>query len=265
LQFKLKIILAQVRKNTTPTPQKTTTGKSKTKSKGITGFWQKTKKFLLISTYFFFGSSIFFTILYRFVPPVVTPLMIIRCGQQLFNGDKIRLKYTWKNYDEISPKMPLAVVCSEDAHYKEHFGFDIDAIYNAYKSNQKKGKKAVKGGSTISQQTAKNVFLWAGRSWIRKGLEVYFTFLIETLWGKKRIMEVYINVIEMGKGVYGAEAAAQKYYHKPAKKLTKYEAAAIASILPSPLKWNPTNPHTKLAIKQQRIIRDMNYVRKINF
>ena len=257
--------MAQVRKNTSATTKSNPKTKSKAKTNGFKSIWFKIRRFIIIFAYVFFGSSIFFTILYRFVPPIVTPLMIIRCGQQLINGDKIKLKYTWKNYDEISSKMPLAVVCSEDAHYKEHFGFDIDAIYNAYKSNQKKGKKAVKGGSTISQQTAKNVFLWAGRSWIRKGLEVYFTFLIETLWGKKRIMEVYINVIEMGKGVYGAEAAAQKYYHKPAKKLTKYEAAAIASILPSPLKWNPTNPHPKLAIKQQRIIRDMNYVRKINF
>lgn len=238
----------------------------KKKPSGTKGlYWQKIKKFLIYFTIFFFTSTIGFTILYRFVPPLFTPLMIIRVVQQVFNGDKITMKYQWKDLDEISSKMPLAVISSEDAKFKTHHGFDIDAIYNAYKSNQKKGKKVVKGGSTISQQTAKNVFLWQGRSWIRKGLEVYFTCLIEVFWGKKRIMEMYLNVIEMGKGIYGTEAAAQKYFNKPAKKLTKYECAAITSILPSPLKWSATNPSAFVKKKQKKIVAGMNYMKKVTF
>lgn len=228
-------------------------------------YWQNIKKYSKYFLIFFFSSTIGFTILYRFVPPLFTPLMVIRVVQQVFNGEEIKLKYKWKDLDEMSNKMPLAVISSEDARFKEHHGFDIDAIYNAYKSNQKKGKKVVKGGSTISQQTAKNVFLWQGRSWVRKGLEVYFTCLIEVFWGKKRIMEMYLNVIEMGNGIYGTEAAARKYFDKSAKKLTKYECAAITSILPSPLKWSATKPSAFVKKKQQKIVAGMNYMKRVSF
>ena len=188
-----------------------------------------------------------------------------RVVQQVFNGEEVKMKYKWKNLEDISAKMPLAVIASEDSHFKTHYGFDVDAIYHAYKSNQKKGKKIVKGGSTISQQTAKNVFLWPGRSWIRKGLEVYFTVLIETLWGKKRIIEMYLNVIEMGNGIYGTEAAARKYFDKPAKKLTKYECAAITSVLPSPRKWSVSKPSAFVRKKQQRIVTGMNFMKNVKF
>ena len=249
----------------TSTAKTTTSRVPKKKSPGgKSTFWQKAKKVALYFTIFFFSSTIGFTILYRFVPPLCTPLMLIRVVQQVFSGETVVMKYKWKNLEDISSKMPLAVIASEDARFKEHYGFDVDAIYNAYKSNQKKGKK-VKGGSTISQQTAKNVFLWPGRSWIRKGLEVYFTVLIEVCWGKKRIIEMYLNVIEMGNGIYGTEAAARKYFDKPAKKLTKYECAAITSVLPSPRKWSVTKPSAYVKQKQQRLVTGMNYMKKVKF
>jgi len=194
------------------------------------------------------------TILYRWVPVPLTPLMIIRCVEQMNDGKSMTLKHDWVSLDEISPKLQLAVVCSEDQNYLKHYGFDWGAIEKAMKSNDS-GKK-IRGGSTISQQTAKNVFLWQGRSYIRKGFEAYFTLLIETFWSKERIMEVYLNSIEMGNGVYGAEAAAQYWFKKSAAKLNKDESSAIAAILPNPLKYvaNPPSAYIskrKAWVKQQ--------------
>lgn len=194
------------------------------------------------------------TILYRWVPVPLTPLMVIRCVEQMNNGKTMTLKHDWVSLDEISPKLQLAVVCSEDQNYLKHYGFDWGAIEKAMKSNDS-GKK-IRGGSTISQQTAKNVFLWQGRSYIRKGFEAYFTLLIETFWSKERIMEVYLNSIEMGNGIYGAEAAAQYWFKKSAAKLNKDESSAIAAILPNPLKYvaNPPSAYIskrKTWVKQQ--------------
>lgn len=176
------------------------------------------------------------------MPVPLTPLMIIRCIEQKTNGKEMVLKHHWVSLEEISPKLQLAVVCSEDQNYLNHFGFDFEAIEKAIKSNE--GGKKIRGASTISQQTAKNVFLWPGRSYIRKAFEVYFTLLIEVFWSKERIMEVYLNSIEMGKGIYGAEAAAKFWFKKSALKLSKDESAAIAAILPNPLKYiaNPPSP-----------------------
>jgi monofunctional biosynthetic peptidoglycan transglycosylase len=180
--------------------------------------------------------------------------MVIRCVEQMNNGKSMTLKHDWVSLDEISPKLQLAVVCSEDQNYLKHYGFDWGAIEKAMKSNDS-GKK-IRGGSTISQQTAKNVFLWQGRSYIRKGFEAYFTLLIETFWSKERIMEVYLNSIEMGNGIYGAEAAAQNWFKKSAAKLNKDESSAIAAILPNPLKYvaNPPSAYIskrKTWVKQQ--------------
>jgi monofunctional biosynthetic peptidoglycan transglycosylase len=180
--------------------------------------------------------------------------MVIRCVEQMNNGKSMTLKHDWVSLDEISPKLQLAVVCSEDQNYLKHYGFDWGAIEKAMKSNDS-GKK-IRGGSTISQQTAKNVFLWQGRSYIRKGFEAYFTLLIETFWSKERIMEVYLNSIEMGNGIYGAEAAAQYWFKKSAAKLNKDESSAIAAILPNPLKYvaNPPSAYIskrKTWVKQQ--------------
>ncbi|MEK0420163.1 MAG: monofunctional biosynthetic peptidoglycan transglycosylase [Bacteroidetes bacterium] len=161
----------------------------------------------------------------KWINPGTTLLMISR------SGDKTLLKQ-WVQLDDISKNMQLAVICGEDQNFCQHWGFDFKAIKSAAEHNMKGGKK--RGASTISQQTAKNVFLWEGRSWLRKGLEVWFTALIELLWGKERIMEVYLNVIETGDGIFGVEAAAQNYYGKTAGKLSKNEAAHISGLLPCP-------------------------------
>lgn len=193
-------------------------------------------------------------ILFRWTPVPVTPLMLIRCVEQKAAGEKLVMKHDWVSLEQISPKLQLAVVCSEDQNYLNHYGFDFKAIEKAMKSNEE-GKK-LRGASTISQQTAKNVFLWPGRSYIRKAFEVYFTLLIELCWSKERIMEVYLNSIEMGNGIYGAESAAQFWFKTSAKNLSKDQSAAIAAILPNPLKYiaNPPGAYIskrKAWIKQQ--------------
>lgn len=213
----------------------------------------------------FFLSSFIFVILYKFVPPPITPLMVIRSVEQVFDGDAITLKKDWVSIDQIAPSLQLAVVASEDNLFLEHHGFDFKAIEKAQKYNEKKKGKKVRGASTISQQTAKNVFLWPQRSYIRKGLEVYFTVLIEFIWGKERIMEVYLNVIEMGKGIYGAEAAAQTYFDTSAEKLTSSQSALIAACLPNPIKWNPAHPTGYLRSRQQWIQWNMANIGKIEY
>ncbi|MDF2448498.1 MAG: peptidoglycan transglycosylase [Bacteroidota bacterium] len=198
--------------------------------------------------------SVISVVLYRWLPVPLTPLMIIRNIEQIGDGKGVVLEHDWVPLDEISPKLQLAVVCSEDQNYLKHFGFDLGAIKKAMKENEE-GKR-FRGGSTITQQTAKNVFLWQGRSYLRKAFEAWFTLLIELFWSKERIMEVYLNSIEMGPGIYGAEAASRHWFRKPAKKLNKDEAAAIAAILPNPLrlKANPASNYVstrKAWIKQQ--------------
>jgi len=194
--------------------------------------------FLLKTVLWFAVLSILWVLVHRFVPVAYTPLMAIR---SYTTDAPYQTKHEWKSLDEISASLQLAVICAEDQQFTKHDGFDVDAIKKAYDEN-KKGKR-MRGGSTISQQTAKNVFLWPKRDWLRKGLETWFTFWIETLWSKERILEVYLNSIEMGEGVFGAEAAAQYWFNKPAKDLTRHEAAAIAAILPNPRKYR-ADPRT---------------------
>ena len=206
----------------------------------------------------FFILSIASTILFRFLPVPFTPLMLVRCGEQLFSSDKkLRLDKVWVSSEKISPAMKLAVIAAEDQNFEEHFGFDLDAIQKAQAYNEKHKGKRVKGASTISQQTAKNVYLWPSRSWIRKGFEVYFTFLIEIFWSKERILEVYLNVIETGEGIYGVEAASWEFFRKPASKLTVREAALIAAVLPNPRRWSAGRPNAYIQRRQQRIVRAM--------
>jgi monofunctional biosynthetic peptidoglycan transglycosylase len=188
----------------------------------------------------FFLFSIGSVILFRWVPVPVTQLMLIRCVQQKMDGKPMKLTKSWVSLEKINPDLQLAVVCSEDQNFLKHHGFDYEAIERAMDYNDNHKRK--RGASTISQQTAKNVFLWPGRSWIRKGLEVYFTFLIELCWNKERIMTVYLNVIEMGDGIYGAEAASREYFHKQAHNLNKLECASIAAVLPNPRKFNAARP-----------------------
>jgi len=215
--------------------------------------WRIIKKVVI----YFIVITLLLVIFFKWVPVPVTPLMLIRCVEQKREGKDMKLSKDWEPLSRISNNLQLAVVCTEDQNFLTHGGFDFSAIKQAIKEN--KWKKRKRGASTISQQTAKNLFLWQGRSYLRKGLEVYFTFLIETFWSKERIMEVYLNIIEMGDGIYGAEAASQKYFHKPASSLTNQQAAAIAVILPNPLKFSATNP-TKYTLKRQKFaMRQMRY------
>jgi monofunctional glycosyltransferase len=226
---------------------------------------KKALKWLKYAVIFFFASTIFFVLLYRFVNPPLTPLMVIRVTEQIFGSEHVKLSKQWVSLDNISPDLQLAVVASEDNLFLEHNGFDLKAIEKAKDYNERKKGKKVHGASTISQQTAKNVFLWSGRSWIRKGLEVYFTALIELVWPKTRIMEVYLNVIEMGDGIYGAEMASQNYFHKPALRLTRGESALIAAILPNPRKWSPVHPTSYLLSRQDWILWNMGNIGTIKY
>jgi monofunctional glycosyltransferase len=207
---------------------------------------------------FFFGTSIIFTLLFRFINPPATPLMLIRVIENIADGKKPSITKDWVKLTDISPNLVLAVIASEDNNFETHYGVDFKAIEKAKRLNAR-GKK-IRGASTITQQTAKNAFLWPARTYLRKGLELYFTGLIELGWGKKRIMEVYLNVIEMGDGLYGCEAASQQYFHKSAKNLTRAEAAAIAAVLPNPRKWRPDRPTAYIAKKKSWIMWNMNNV-----
>lgn len=211
----------------------------------------------------FFAISILLVIVFKWVPIPFTPLMAIRAIENKWEGKDAVLSHDWVPLEEISPNLQKAVIASEDGNFLNHHGFDFKAMQKAFKNNQK-GKR-IKGGSTISQQTAKNVFLWQGRSYLRKGLEAYFTVLIELIWGKERIMEVYLNSIEMGKGVYGAEEAAKHWYRKSAVNLTKREAAGIAAILPNPLKYKATNSSSYIERRKDKILRNMRHIGKIEY
>lgn len=217
---------------------------------------KKIRQFLFKAMLRFFGITIGAVILFRFVPVPFTLLMVQRCVEQKFDSKDLKLKKDWVDLKDISNKMQLAVVCSEDQNFLFHHGFDFNAIEKAIKYNekqQKRKKHRTRGASTISQQTAKNAFLFPARNFIRKGLEVYFTALIEIFWSKQRIMEVYLNVIEMGDGIYGVEAASQNYFHKHAKNLSQSEAGLIAACLPNPIKFNAGAP-TAFVLKRQAFI-----------
>lgn len=214
-------------------------------------------RFVWKSAVWFLVISIISVVVFRWLPVPITPLALIRCVEQKMDGKEMKLSKDWVPFDEISPNLQLAVVCSEDQNFLKHSGIDFEAIDKALDYNATHKKQ--RGASTISQQTAKNVFLWSGRSWIRKGFEVYFTFLIETCWSKQRIMEVYLNVIEMGDGIYGAQAAAKNFFKKDAKYLTKPEAALIAAVLPNPRRFSAAKPSAYTQKRQAWVLRQMNF------
>ena len=218
---------------------------------------KKTLKWIVVA---FFASTILSVVALRFMPVVVTPLMLIRCYEQVKAGEELKLSHDWEPLTNISKDLPIAVMASEDAKFLDHHGFDYQAIEHAAKRNRQHPEKRKLGASTISQQTAKNVFLWPGRSWVRKGFEVYFTALIELMWPKERIMEVYLNSIEMGNGIYGAQAVAEEHFNTDAKDLTKAQCALIAATLPNPRKFSSKNPSAYMLKRQKRILREMKYV-----
>ena len=221
---------------------------------------KKTLKWIVVA---FFASTILSVVALRFLPVVVTPLMLIRCYQQVKADEELKLSHDWEPLTNISQDLSIAVMASEDAKFLDHHGFDFQAIEHAAKRNRQHPEKRKLGASTISQQTAKNVFLWPGRSWVRKGFEVYFTALIELMWPKERIMEVYLNSIEMGNGIYGAQAVAEEHFNTDAKDLTKAQCALIAATLPNPRKFSSKNPSAYMLKRQKRILREMKYVERM--
>lgn len=213
---------------------------------------------------FFFVFTVTPVILYKFLPPPITPLMFLRALDNKVEGNSIKLSYKWISIDEMSPDLYNAAIAAEDDHFMTHNGFDFDAMQLAFESNQKNEKK-IKGGSTISQQTAKNVFLWPHRDYLRKSLEAWFTALTELIWGKKRIMEVYLNVVELGNGIFGVDAASQKYFKKHASKLTKAEAASLIAVLPNPHIYKVLNPSAYTLQYRNAIVNRMAYLPKVRF
>jgi len=212
--------------------------------KGGRSIWRRAWRLLVLAVAGFFTLSITFVVIYRFLPPPLTPLMLVRLAE----GEGLRKD--WVSYDDISPQLFKAVIAAEDARFCQHYGFEFQAIADAWRKN-KKGRRTI-GASTITMQTAKNLFLWPGRDYVRKAFEAYFTVLIELFWDKRRILEVYVNIIEFGPGIYGIEAAAQAYYKKPAADLTAAEAARLASVLPNPRKWTPQNLPRKSKLPRVR-------------
>lgn len=212
---------------------------------------------------YFLLVSVIWVIALRFINPPLTLLMVLRNIERKSDGKSFKTEKKWVKFEDMSDNMKRAAVSAEDQLFLKHIGFDVKAIEKAF-ANNAKGKK-VKGGSTISQQTAKNVFLWPGRSYIRKGFEAYFTLLIEIFWSKERILEVYLNVIEMGDGIYGAEAASQAYYHKSCTKLSKNQAALIAACFPNPRRWSPDHATPYIRHRQYLILRNMRRLGPLDF
>ena len=210
------------------------------------------KKVVLWGSLGLFVSSVMMVLLLKWLPVYTTPLVVLRGIEYTLGGKWVSIQKDWVSIEEISPHLQQAVIASEDPKFLSHNGFDFEAIAKAIDANKR--RKIKMGASTITQQTAKNVFLYPSRTYLRKGLEAYFTILIETFWDKKRILEVYLNVVELGSGVYGAEAASQHYFNKSAKKLTPGEAYLFAAILPNPRKWNPTRP-TNFVLRRRNFIR----------
>ncbi|MFV8441572.1 monofunctional biosynthetic peptidoglycan transglycosylase [Flavobacterium sp. LB2P44] len=231
--------------------------------KESTSFMSTLTRFLFKIFLWFLGLSLFFVVFFKFIPVPFTPLMVIRAIENKVTGKEVFFSHDWEPIENISMNLQKAVIASEDGTFLKHNGFDFVAMQKAYKSNER-GRR-IKGGSTISQQTAKNVFLWQGRSYLRKGLEAYFTVLIEIIWGKERIMEVYLNSIEMGNGVYGAQAATEHWYRKDASSLTPMQAAGIAAILPNPRKYSATSSSTYINRRKAKIVRVMRQVGKIEY
>ena len=207
----------------------------------------------------FFASTILVVVWYKFMPVWITPLMVTRCMEQVGDGHFPTLHHGWVSIENVPAEMASAVMASEDQRFLTHHGFDFDAIQKAVKRNKAAGKNKF-GASTISQQTAKNVFLWQGRSWLRKGLEMYFTILIEFVWGKERIMEVYLNSIEMGDGIYGVKAVARENFDKNVEDLSKSDCALIAATLPNPRRFSSKEPSAYMKKRQRQILAQMKYV-----
>ena len=195
-------------------------------------------------------------VLLRWIPPVTSAFMLeARIGALRAGDRRYRTDYHWVSLEQISPQAAIAVIASEDQTFPYNYGFDFHSIRSAVRAAEHGAR--LRGASTISQQVARNLFLWPGRSWVRKGIEAYFTVLLEVLWPKERILEVYLNVAQFGRGIYGVEAAARRFYHEPAARLTAAQAALLAAVLPDPIHWHVERPSRFVAWKQQWILTQM--------
>jgi monofunctional glycosyltransferase len=203
----------------------------------------------------FVGLSLFGVLFVRFIPPLVTPYMVIRVAESIVDGDPVGITKDWTSLAGISPNLQRAVIASEDARFFDHHGIDWEAVEDARDYNRRNAGRRKRGASTITMQCARNVFLWQGRTWVRKGLELWFTTLMELFWPKRRILEVYLNVAEWGPGLYGAEAAAEHWFGIPASRLSPAQGALLAAMLPSPRRWNPDRPTPYLLSRARRIAR----------
>ena len=213
-------------------------------------------KWILKFTIIFFVSTVLIVFTMRWINPVTSSIMVQRQITGLFDGEFELVKYHWVSYDDVSKFMPIAIVAAEDQNFPKHFGFDFKQIEKALKEN-KRGRR-VRGASTITQQVAKNLFLWEGKSFVRKGIEAYFTLLIELLWDKQRILEVHMNIAEMGEKVFGVGTASVAYFKKPAASLNIRQAALLAAILPNPLKYSAVKPSGYVRGRQNWIVRQIN-------
>ena len=197
--------------------------------------------------------SVASVVLLRFVDPPLTPLMLLRLGEGLLHGKWVGVDYRWVDLEQVSPALLAAVLASEDARFFRHHGVDFEELERARAYNERQRGRRVHGASTITMQCARSTFLWTGRTWVRKGLEVWFTGLLELLWSKRRILEVYVNVVEWGDGVYGVEAASERAFRVPAAKITPPQAALLAAVLPAPRRWSAANPTPGVKARAARI------------
>lgn len=218
-------------------------------------WWRRLLRALGFAALAAVAASILAVGVFRFVPVPCSALMVERRAGAVLDGKPFQLRHAWVPLEDIAPCMGLAVMAAEDQNFPDHFGFDWKAIEKAIAHNEHSRRK--RGASTLSQQTAKNLFLWEGRSWLRKGFEVYFTLLLEAGWSKRRILEVYLNSVEFGDGVFGVEAASRKFFGKPARRLAPSEAALLAAVLPSPLHYRADQPSGYLRGRQAWILQQM--------
>jgi len=221
--------------------------------------WPRLRRWLLWLPLAFVLLTTLQVLVLRFVDPPFSAFMLARQLQAVGDGDwRFRVAYDWRDRDQVASHLPVAVVAAEDQNFARHHGFDFEAIAKARRNNARGGR--VRGASTISQQLAKNLFLWSGRSWVRKGIEAWYTLLLETLWPKSRILEVYVNVAEFGDGVYGAQAAARRYFGKDAVRLSTAEAARLAAVLPNPKRYSAAHPGPYVQRRTRAIQRQMRYI-----
>jgi monofunctional biosynthetic peptidoglycan transglycosylase len=220
------------------------------------GVWGRSRRWILLAILAWLVLTVVPVLLLRWIPPVTSAFMLEARVDALRTGERgYRTDYRWVSLERISPEAAIAVIASEDQTFPFNYGFDFHSIRGAVRAAQR-GKR-LRGASTISQQVARNLFLWPGRSFVRKGIEAYFTVLLEALWPKERILEVYLNVAQFGRGIYGVEAAARRFYHEPAARLTAGQAALLAAVLPNPVHWHVERPSRFVAWKQQWILAQM--------